>query len=137
MVEEDRYYIDVARQVLAAIALLRKAHLVILRQHMNTCVRDAIQSDRGAEKIDEITLILEKYLEEEVFAMTSKTLKVEGMSCQHCTGAVTRALGALAGVQHVEVSLEKKAAEIRYDESLLSEADLAAAIAGEGYTVVP
>lgn len=69
--------------------------------------------------------------------MTSKTLKVEGMSCQHCTGAVTRALSALAGVQHVEVSLEKKAAEIRYDESLLSEADLAAAITGEGYTVVP
>jgi copper chaperone len=69
--------------------------------------------------------------------MTSKTLKVEGMSCQHCTAAVTRALSALAGVQHVEVSLEKKAAEIRYDESLLSEADLAAAIAGEGYTVAP
>jgi hypothetical protein len=30
---------------------------------MNTCVKDALQSDRGAEKIDEIALILEKYLE--------------------------------------------------------------------------
>jgi DNA-binding FrmR family transcriptional regulator len=63
MVEEDRYCIDVSRQVLASIALLRKANLLILRQHMNTCVKDAIQSDRGAEKIDEITMILEKYLE--------------------------------------------------------------------------
>ena len=63
MVEEDRYCIDVSRQVLAAIALLRKANLLILRQHMNTCVKDAVQSDRGAEKIDEITMILEKYLE--------------------------------------------------------------------------
>jgi len=63
MVEEERYCIEVSRQVLAAIALLRKANLVILRQHMNTCVKDAIQSDRGAEKIDEITMILEKYLE--------------------------------------------------------------------------
>jgi len=63
MVEEDRYCIDVSRQVLAAIALLRKANLLILRQHMNTCVKEAIASDRGAEKIDEITMILEKYLE--------------------------------------------------------------------------
>ena len=63
MVEEERYCIDVSRQVLAAIALLRKANLLILRQHMNTCVKEAIHSDRGAEKIDEITMILEKYLE--------------------------------------------------------------------------
>jgi len=63
MVEEDRYCIDVSRQVLASIALLRKANLLILRQHMNTCVKEAIASDRGAEKIDEITMILEKYLE--------------------------------------------------------------------------
>jgi DNA-binding FrmR family transcriptional regulator len=63
MVEEDRYCIDVSKQVLAAIALLKKANLVILKQHMNTCVKDAIHSDKGAEKIDEITLILEKYLE--------------------------------------------------------------------------
>jgi copper ion binding protein len=69
--------------------------------------------------------------------MTSKTLKVEGMSCHHCTQAVTEALRALAGVQHVAVSLEKKSAEVRWDESLLGEAELAAAIEGEGYQVVP
>jgi DNA-binding FrmR family transcriptional regulator len=63
MVEEDRYCIDVSKQVLASIALLRKANLVILRQHMNTCVKDAVRTDKAAEKIDEITMILEKYLE--------------------------------------------------------------------------
>jgi len=68
--------------------------------------------------------------------MTSKTLKVEGMSCHHCTEAVTRAVRALRGVQQVEVSLEKKSADVRYDESVLAEAELAAAIEGEGYTVV-
>jgi CsoR family transcriptional regulator, copper-sensing transcriptional repressor len=62
MVEEDRYCIDVSKQVLATIALLKKANLVILKQHMDTCVKDAIRTDKGAEKIDEITLILEKYL---------------------------------------------------------------------------
>jgi hypothetical protein len=30
---------------------------------MNTCVKDAMRSDNGAEKIDEISLILETYLE--------------------------------------------------------------------------
>jgi len=67
--------------------------------------------------------------------MTSKTLKVEGMSCHHCTEAVTRAVRALAGVQHVEVSLQTKAADVRYDESVLAESDLVAAIEGEGYQV--
>ena len=63
MVEENRYCIDVSKQVLASIALLRKANMVILKQHMDTCVKDAIRTDKGAEKIDEITMILEKYLE--------------------------------------------------------------------------
>ena len=63
MLEEDRYCIDVSRQILASIALLKKANMVILKQHMNTCVKEAIRTDKGAEKIDEITLILEKYLQ--------------------------------------------------------------------------
>jgi DNA-binding FrmR family transcriptional regulator len=63
MIEEDRYCIDVSRQILASIALLKKANMVILKQHMNTCVKEAIRTENGAEKIDEITTILEKYLE--------------------------------------------------------------------------
>ncbi|HUI71121.1 MAG TPA: metal-sensing transcriptional repressor [Spirochaetia bacterium] len=63
MVEEDRYCIDVSKQVHATIALLKKANLVVLKQHMNTCVKDAIMTNKGAEKVDEITMILEKYLE--------------------------------------------------------------------------
>ncbi len=63
MIEEDRYCIDVSKQVHAAIALLKKANVVILKQHMNTCVKDAVRTGNGTEKIDEITLILEKYLD--------------------------------------------------------------------------
>ncbi|HET6450948.1 MAG TPA: metal-sensing transcriptional repressor [Spirochaetia bacterium] len=63
MVEEDRYCIDVSKQVLATIALLKKANIVVLKQHMNTCVRDAFKKNNGAEKIEEITTILETYLE--------------------------------------------------------------------------
>ena len=63
MVEEDRYCIDVSRQILSAAALLKKANITILRQHMNTCVTDAVQNGSGQEKIDEIVLILDKYME--------------------------------------------------------------------------
>ena len=63
MVEADRYCIDVSKQVHATMALLKKANIVILKQHMNTCVKDAIRTNKGTEKIDEITMILEKYLE--------------------------------------------------------------------------
>jgi DNA-binding FrmR family transcriptional regulator len=62
MVEEDRYCIDVSKQVLAAIALLKKANIVVLKQHMNTCVTDAMKNRNASAKIDEITMILEKYL---------------------------------------------------------------------------
>jgi len=62
MVEGDRYCIDVSKQVHAAVALLKKANIVILRQHMDTCVKDAILNDQGAEKIEEISSILDAYL---------------------------------------------------------------------------
>mgnify|MGYP001235181018 CR=1 FL=1 len=62
MIDEDRYCIDVSKQVMAAIALLKKANLVILRQHIDTCVKDAVRTDKGAEKVEEIALILEKYI---------------------------------------------------------------------------
>ncbi|HUX36688.1 MAG TPA: metal-sensing transcriptional repressor [Rectinemataceae bacterium] len=62
MVEGDRYCIDVSKQMHAAIALLKKANIVVLRQHMDTCVKDAILKDQGAEKIEEISSILDNYL---------------------------------------------------------------------------
>lgn len=62
MIEDDRYCIDVSKQILSAVALLKKANITILRQHMNTCVTDAVESGEGQAKIDEIVLILDKYL---------------------------------------------------------------------------
>ncbi|MCX7026582.1 MAG: metal-sensing transcriptional repressor [Spirochaetes bacterium] len=62
MMEEDRYCIDVSKQILAAAALLKKANLAVLRQHIDTCVKEAINEGRGQEKIEEIAMILERYL---------------------------------------------------------------------------
>lgn len=62
MIEEDRYCIDVSKQVLSVMALLKKANLVVIRQHLDTCVKDAIHTDKAEEKMDEIGSILERYL---------------------------------------------------------------------------
>ena len=62
MIEDDRYCIDVSKQILSASALLKKANMTILRQHMNTCVADAVQIGAGREKVDEIVLMLDTYM---------------------------------------------------------------------------
>ncbi|MCX5858114.1 MAG: cation transporter [Deltaproteobacteria bacterium] len=43
------------------------------------------------------------------------TIKVKGMSCNHCVMAVTRALGTVDGIQDVKVSLE--AGEAVFEET--------------------
>ena len=53
MVEEDRYCIDISNQILAAEALLKKANRMVLAAHLKGCVRNAMESKEGAEKIDE------------------------------------------------------------------------------------
>jgi copper ion binding protein len=42
------------------------------------------------------------------------TVKVKGMSCQHCVASVTKALSELEGVADVKVDLE--AGEAKYNE---------------------
>jgi len=62
MLEEDRYCVDVSNQILASIALLKKANLKILDQHIKTCVKNAFVEGSGDEKVDEIINILDKYI---------------------------------------------------------------------------
>ncbi|MDE2153985.1 MAG: heavy metal translocating P-type ATPase [Betaproteobacteria bacterium] len=45
----------------------------------------------------------------------STTLSIEGMSCQHCVGSVTKALLAVPGVESAQVNLDAAAAEVRGD----------------------
>lgn len=60
MLDEGRYCVDVSNQILAAQSLLKKADLLIIRQHMTHCVRQAFLEDQGDEKIDEIMDLLDK-----------------------------------------------------------------------------
>lgn len=58
MIEEGRYCIDVSNQVVAAQSLLKKANMLILKQHLNHCVKDAFMHDNGDKKVDEIIDLL-------------------------------------------------------------------------------
>ncbi len=61
MIEDDRYCIDISKQILAAQALLKKANQNILKTHMQTCVKEAFENNNGDEKIEEVIGILDKY----------------------------------------------------------------------------
>lgn len=61
MVEDDRYCMDISHQVMATEAILRRANKEIIRAHMKGCIADAIASENGDEKIDELMDILDKF----------------------------------------------------------------------------
>jgi copper chaperone len=63
------------------------------------------------------------------------TLKVKGMSCQHCVMSVTKALGQLDGVKNVQVDLAK--GEVRFDNTKeVASGRIEKTIADAGYEVV-
>jgi DNA-binding FrmR family transcriptional regulator len=63
MMEDGRYCVDISNQIIAAQALLKKANLLILKQHMHHCVVEAVKQDNGDKKIDEIIEILSKIMD--------------------------------------------------------------------------
>jgi len=64
------------------------------------------------------------------------TMKVKGMSCQHCVMSVTKALGQLEGIKNVQVDLAK--GEVRFDNSKeIASSRIEKAIGDAGYQVIP
>lgn len=62
MIEDGRYCMDISNQIVAAQSLLRKANMLILKQHLNHCVKDAFINNTGEEKVDEIIDLLSKLM---------------------------------------------------------------------------
>lgn len=61
MLEEDRYCVDISKQILSVQALLKKANLKIIDQHIKHCVKQAFTEGHGDEKVDEIIELINKY----------------------------------------------------------------------------
>ncbi len=66
--------------------------------------------------------------------MTSKEIKIEGMSCHHCVMAVQKELGKLDDVKVNEVQIGS--AKVEYDESKVSNSTLEDAVEEAGYKVI-
>lgn len=64
--------------------------------------------------------------------MTSRTVTVVGMTCQHCVAAVTEEVSGLDGVTSVSIALDTGRVDIESDAPV-DDAALAAAIDEAGY----
>ena len=67
--------------------------------------------------------------------MQQAVLKIEGMTCQGCVRSVKKALERMAGVQSVEVSLEKGQAQVVFDPARADLGKLKATVEEAGYQV--
>ncbi|HOJ71980.1 MAG TPA: cation transporter [Syntrophorhabdaceae bacterium] len=66
--------------------------------------------------------------------MAEATIKIGGMSCQHCVASVGKAITGVGGVQKIDISIGS--AYIVYDESKVKLEQIEAAIEKEGYKVI-
>ena len=62
MVEEDRYCLDVSAQLMATQSILKKTNGLVLRAHMDGCVRQAVAEGDPENKLDELAVLLDKLL---------------------------------------------------------------------------
>jgi len=67
--------------------------------------------------------------------MTNTTLKIQGMTCNHCVMRVAKALKAIPGVMDAKVDLQKGEAVVTYDDAKVSPEKLSFAIVEAGYQV--
>lgn len=61
MVDEDRYCLDISDQLMATRALLKKTNNLILKNHIDHCVKTAIENGDNS-KVDEVIKALEKQI---------------------------------------------------------------------------
>lgn len=60
MIEDERYCIDISNQLLAIQSLIKNANNKVLSNHLNHCVKHAINEHDADKKIDEVIKLLTK-----------------------------------------------------------------------------
>jgi DNA-binding FrmR family transcriptional regulator len=59
MIAEDRYCVDILNQTSAVVSALRRVEDVVMENHLNTCVADAMRSDDPGQKQEKTTEIMD------------------------------------------------------------------------------
>lgn len=62
MVEEGRYCPDILQQVAAMTGAMDEVSLILLRSHVDGCVKDAIEQHQGDEAIDDLMKVVRKVI---------------------------------------------------------------------------
>jgi CsoR family transcriptional regulator, copper-sensing transcriptional repressor len=63
MVDEEAYCVDVLTQIASVVAALEKVGTILLKDHVEHCVRESIEKGEDAdEKIEELTGAVERFL---------------------------------------------------------------------------
>ncbi len=63
MVDEEAYCVDILTQIASMISASEKVALLLLKDHVEHCVRESIENaEDPEEKIDELTSAVERFL---------------------------------------------------------------------------
>lgn len=57
MIDDDRYCVDISHQLLAAIAVIKKANKKVIKGHMEGCMKEAFETgndERKEEILEEV-----------------------------------------------------------------------------------
>lgn len=68
--------------------------------------------------------------------MSTITLDVQGMTCNHCVKSVEGAVNQLQGVKDVKVTLAEGKVEVQVDNPATTASVIAQCIEDQGFTVV-
>jgi DNA-binding FrmR family transcriptional regulator len=62
MVDEEAYCIDILTQIASVVAALEKVGTILLKDHVEHCVRESIEKGEDAEEmIEELTAAVERF----------------------------------------------------------------------------
>lgn len=67
--------------------------------------------------------------------MSKQSISVPDISCNHCKMSIEGAVGALDGVDRVEVHIDPRSVDVEFDEAAVSLDAIFAAIEEQGYEV--
>ena len=68
--------------------------------------------------------------------MKEVKLNIEGMHCTGCSTRLEKVLNNVDGVEIAKVSLEEKKADIKYDETQVSEKELIETVEDAGFKTI-
>ena len=67
--------------------------------------------------------------------MTETTLQVPEVHCDHCKTSLEGAVGALQGVENVDVTISDATLNVKYDDSAVQLDEIKQTIEEQGYAV--